>query len=302
MDPPQVEIDEPAAWIEAIERILSAQRRRVLVLGSGDVGKSTFARLILRAARASRRTALLDLDVGQKIVGPPACVTLGIAGRDGEPELAGLAFVGATDPVRGWRGILNGATRLIGQARADLIIANSGGLLAGPGGRLKASKIQVLAPDLLVGIGDDPALEAVLRAHPAVPSLRLAPSVRATRKTDGERRAARRERFQAYFARAEQQIAPMALFFTGDAAAAPQTAFEATDEDTPEIGMLIGLADGLGQDLGLGLVTAIDAEAGTVTYRSPPVSGHVARLRGSGLVLDEGFRERRLPGARARTS
>src|SRR3712207_7920129 len=73
LDPPQVEIDEPAAWIEAIERILSAQRRRVLVLGSGDVGKSTFARLILRAASASRRTALLDLDVGQKIVGPPAC-------------------------------------------------------------------------------------------------------------------------------------------------------------------------------------------------------------------------------------
>src|SRR3954451_21991417 len=66
--------------------------RHALVLGAADVGKSTFCRFLLGHLRArGRRTALLDTDVGQKTVGPPACVTLAGADR------SALFFVGTTD-------------------------------------------------------------------------------------------------------------------------------------------------------------------------------------------------------------
>jgi polynucleotide 5'-hydroxyl-kinase GRC3/NOL9 len=65
--------DVPPDWAAAMERIAAGDVRRVLVLGPGDAGKSTFCRVLLRhAVRNGRGVALLDADPGQKLVGPPA--------------------------------------------------------------------------------------------------------------------------------------------------------------------------------------------------------------------------------------
>jgi polynucleotide 5'-hydroxyl-kinase GRC3/NOL9 len=91
--------DVPADWAAAVRRILDGDIRRVLVLGAKDAGKSSFCRVLLRqAARAGRPAELLDADPGQKLVGPPACVTLA---RGPSPMPAALAFVGTLDPLRG---------------------------------------------------------------------------------------------------------------------------------------------------------------------------------------------------------
>lgn len=192
-------IHRPPQWVDAIARIPAARARRALILGPRDVGKSTFARELLRSCRkAGWEAALLDTDVGQKMVGPPACVTLGHLGCDDQSALSSLAFVGATDPVRGWREMISGATRLMDENEADLVVINTSGLLAGPGRRLKASKIEALEPEVLVGIGNDPDLAVVLGAYPSIPSYSLAPSVHASRKSEGARRSARREAFRVY--------------------------------------------------------------------------------------------------------
>ena len=143
--------------------------------------------------------ALLDTDLGQKTVGPPACVTLGRPGAGGGVELTGLAFAGETDPVRAWRLVADGVERLAPGAGADLVVADSDGLLAGPGRRLKAALIRAFGPDLLLALGEDPALEAVLADHAAVPALKLAGSALSRRKTSGQRRGVRREAFRRYF-------------------------------------------------------------------------------------------------------
>jgi polynucleotide 5'-hydroxyl-kinase GRC3/NOL9 len=142
------------------------------VLGPADAGKSTLCRFLLtEAATAGRSAALLDTDLGQKAVGPPACVTLGRPGEDCL-ELTALAFAGVTDPVRAQARVAAGVERLAAGARAELVVADSDGLLGGPGRRLKAGLIRTLGPDLLVGLGDDPALEAVLASHGDMPTLR----------------------------------------------------------------------------------------------------------------------------------
>jgi polynucleotide 5'-hydroxyl-kinase GRC3/NOL9 len=171
------QIDIPADWAAAIRRVRDDGLRRVLVLGATDSGKSSFCRALLR--QAGQDGAVLDADPAQKLVGPPACVTLG---RGAGPSLAALSFVGTLDPLRGWRRLVGGTARLAAEAAGgDLLVVNTSGLLAGAGQRLKAAKIAAVRPQLLVALGEDPRLDPILADHAAIPALRLGRSPLARR-------------------------------------------------------------------------------------------------------------------------
>jgi len=133
---PHACVNLPADWADAARRIRRDAIGRVLILGPRDVGKSSFARVLLHdAVQEGRRAALMDADVGQKTVGPPAAVTLGYP--DGNAlSLARLAFVGTTNPVQGSRLLIRGLGRLSDEANADLTVVNTSGLLRSPGRRL----------------------------------------------------------------------------------------------------------------------------------------------------------------------
>jgi polynucleotide 5'-hydroxyl-kinase GRC3/NOL9 len=281
------EIDIPADWAAAARRLASGLVRRVLLLGAPDAGKSTLARFLCHeAGAAGQDVALLDADPAQKLIGPPACVTLGRAGRDGDLALAVLSFVAATDPVSAGNRLLSAAGQLADEAGSTLLLANTDGMLTGPGGRLKTALIRSVRPDLLVGIGGDEALSALLARHAGLPRLCLASSSLARRKTRGERRQARRHAFRQHFAGALAWTVP-----AGKLAMA--------GEPPPEIRshLLVGLVDATGRDLALGLATWTDA--GTVTILTTAPRSRVHLLRWSRLVLDDEFRETRYPRTRS---
>ena len=272
-----------ASWADAAGKIISTCRHRVLVIGEVDAGKSTFCHLLLHAAlETGRRAELLDTDLGQKMIGPPACVTLGQADRDAGLVLSGLAFVGTTDPVRGWRGLIDGAARLAPDSRADLLVVNTSGLLAGPGLRLKSEKIQALAPDYMVSIGESPVFDALLGRRPELPGIRLSASVGARRKPKGERRRARREAFRTYFADAQEAILPL-IHISMD------RAMGATAELS--VRRLVGFSDLSGRDLGLGIVTSIGPDAQTITVLTPVSLTAAARIRWGMLRVEQDFSE-----------
>ncbi|HEX2137697.1 MAG TPA: Clp1/GlmU family protein [Microvirga sp.] len=274
--------DAAAAWRSAAAAIVRGGARRVLVLGPRDAGKSTFCRLLILSGHgAGRAMALLDTDVGQKMIGPPACVTLGEPAPDGTLALSALAFVGTSDPVRGWRPLLSAVERLADVPRADLLVVNTGGLLSGPGPRLKAQKAALLAPDIVVAIGRDPGVDAVLGECPDLPLIRLPSSPLARRKAEGERRAARREAFRTYFAGAREQAMSFGSL--------------CVDDGPPPVAaarLLVGLCDASGRDLGLGLLTALEQDAGAFTCLTPVSLQSVSRMRVGALVLDQDFSER----------
>ena len=178
----------PAEWAGAIAAILRGAARRVMVLGPPDAGKSSFCRALLAAD--GRGVRLIDSDVGQKIVGPPAAVT--VADGHAPDVLVDLAFVGATDPVSGFARLIRGMGDLAARASPDPVVVNTSGYLAGPGRRLKREKIAAVGGDLLVAIGQGSALEAVLSDHPSLPAIRLPTPSGARRKSRAARRAARR--------------------------------------------------------------------------------------------------------------
>ncbi len=246
--------------------IATGDARRIVILGPVDAGKSTFARLLRAALPGSAR---LDADPGQGSVGPPACVALA---RGGAPT---LAFVGTTDPIAGWARLVAGVARLAASTRARRVVVNTDGLLAGPGPRVKAEIVEAAGADLLVAIGEGAALDAVLGLHPNLPVLRLASSAQARRKRRGERRSARREGFARYFAGA----AGMEVGVQDPAA-----------PGWPE-GLLLGLLDGRGGTLGLGLLLE-PPSAGCATILARVPGDRIHRIVPGALRLDSAFDDR----------
>src|SRR3954453_16489645 len=77
----ETRIDIPEDWCRLAEDLVRSDWRRVLVVGAVDRGKSTFCRFLAQQlAIAGIGVTLLDTDPGQKMLGPPACVTAGPLG------------------------------------------------------------------------------------------------------------------------------------------------------------------------------------------------------------------------------
>ena len=269
------DLHEPPDWSDVAARITHESVRRVMVVGAADVGKSTFCHFLLRTARAGGRTAaLLDTDVGQKTVGPPACVTVA------EGDSSKLVFVGTTDPVQGWRRVVDGARWLAHEVNSDLVIVNTSGLLAGPGRRLKADKIAAIQADRLIAIGGGSDLEHIISDHPTVPVLCLARSPVARRKTDAARRARRQQAFRSYFVDAAMQVFACGLV-------------PGTLQSQLQAGVLVGLADERATDLGLGII--VEASSPTaLSVLTPVVSGSVHQVTPGFVCVREDFSEVRL--------
>jgi polynucleotide 5'-hydroxyl-kinase GRC3/NOL9 len=225
--------------------------------------------------QAGQHAAVLDADPAQKLVGPPACVTLG---RGAVPVLAALAFVGTLDPLWGWRRLVAGTARLAADAPPeDLLIVNTSGLLAGAGRRLKAAKIAAVGPQVLVALGEDPRLDAILADHARIPALRLGRSLLARRKREGERRAVRRAAFQAWLAPAPAWVLDLqGLWLEG----------EADGPALPLPGHLVSLADAVGRDGALGVVLSGAPDGNGLVLRAPRPEQRVAGLRWGKLRLE----------------
>lgn len=235
------------------------------------MGKSTFSRHLLAAAAVQGGDAILiDADIGQKMVGPPATVTL--ARAEAPDALVDLAFVGTTDPVAGFSRLIDGLVELRVQADTGPLVVNTSGYLHDAGRRLKAAKVAVMEPDLLVAIGEDPDSEATLSDHPSVPHLRLTPAPGVRRKGLGHRRAARREAFRSYV--------DGALLHDLNV---PQSGPVLCE------GLLVGLTDKDGRDLALGVVEELDPSESRARVRSPAPHDAAKGLVAGQMRLDATF-------------
>jgi len=186
----------------------------VLLIGGLDSGKSSLgARILSEGLAAGRTGAFLDADLGQKTVGPPATVCLrhvrSEADLEGDALAApdALAFVGATSPQGHLLPLVTGAARLLARARADgadLVVVDTSGLVSGIYGQLvKFHKVEMLEPDLVIGLrrGEelDPVLGVIKRffatevvalgVHPAVHATSV--EHRAQHREDADRKSTR---------------------------------------------------------------------------------------------------------------
>jgi polynucleotide 5'-hydroxyl-kinase GRC3/NOL9 len=287
-------VNEHQALVEETVRT----KHTVLLVGGLDTGKSTLSRWLLEAALAAGRpSAFIDADVGQKTVGPPATVTLKHlrSPADLEPETLAredaLWFVGSTSPEGHLLQVVTAVAslfRLAKEAGADFVVVDSSGLVSGIYGQiLKYHKVEMLRPDLVVGIqrGEEllPLLGVIQRffATEVVP-LGVHPDVR---PTSVEERAANRERSMARYYSGELhrfRVKPTVFM------PALPPLFDIAQLDH----LLVGLSDGAGGYLGIGYLEHL-ADEGVMRLISPVAAGPKALRLGS-VRLEEGYRAKRV--------
>ena len=272
--------------------------RTVLLIGGLDSGKSTLAKTMLRAAlEAGRTAAFLDGDAGQKSVGPPATVGLKHVRtlEDLEPEpLAkadALGFVGSTSPQGHLLPLVTSLARLHVRAReegADFVVVDTSGLVSGIYGQLvKYHKVELLQPDLVVGLqrGEelDPLLGVIQRffdtevvplgVHPAVAPASV------------EQRAAHREvAMRRYLGEHLQRFRIKPTVFMPTL----PPLFDLAQLDR----LLVGLSDGAGSYTGVGYLEHSPDEG--VLRLISPVADAPKALRLGSVRLEESFRVRRV--------
>ena len=273
-------------------------KHTVVLVGGLDTGKTSLSRNVLTAAvEAGRPAALLDADVGQKTVGPPATVTLKMVRSAADLEPGSLAvademsFVGSTSAQGHLLPVVAGVAGLHRRAKdqgADLVVVDTSGLVSGITGQvLKYHKVELLQPDLVVGLqrGEEllPLLGVIQRFFPTqVVPLGVHPDVV---PTTVDRRADNRERaMRAYFSGELHRFRVKPTVFMP---ALPPLF------DVPKLHrMLVGLSNGAGAYTGLGYLEYTDDE-GVLRLISPVAAGPKALRLGS-VRLDENLRAKRV--------
>ena len=79
-----MDISAPKEWFALLD-VLTEEKGMTIVLGETDTGKTTLANfLIFNLCQRGSRVALVDADIGQSTLGPPA--TIGLAEFKSDPD------------------------------------------------------------------------------------------------------------------------------------------------------------------------------------------------------------------------
>jgi len=270
----------------------------VLFIGGLDAGKSTLARATAaHALRLGRTVAYLDADVAQKTVGPPATVGLKHVREPDDLTFERLAyadalgFVGSTSPQDHLLPMVGALSRLRDRANeegSDLVVVDTSGMVSGIWGQLvKYYKVDLLEPDLVVGLQRGEELEPILGVIERffgtdVVSLPVHPGVVST---SVEERMAQRERAMARYFEAELQrfrVKPTVFMPT------LPPLFDLAQLDR----LLVGLSDGHGGFTGLGYLEYVPQDAGLRLIS--PVAEPPKALRLGSVRLEDTFRAKRV--------
>ncbi len=264
---------------------LARRRGVVMLVGGPDTGKSTLARDLLAAVVAAGKTgAYVDADVDQTTVGPPTCVGLKMVREQRDLSELGVAdalhFVGDITPEGVVLQQVVGTAALVDVARdaADLVVIDTTGSISGVGGQtLKYHKMELCRPDVVIGLQRGAELEplvGMLRRFFTV-DVETAVVDPEVRPMDPEvRRAHRAKAFAEAFAEPLQRWRVRSTVF------AP-TLPEGLDLARLH-GVLVGLQDGTGACLGLGVLEHDDGALRVVTNQGDGMRG----LRLGSLRLD----------------
>ena len=247
----------------------------MLVIGAAEAGKTTFTAWLANELRAQGRdVAIVDADVGQSEIGPPATVGLGAVraplARSGDAEMVAFEFVGVTSPGRRPWQIADATGRLVTVARTrfERIVVDTSGFIAGGfAAAVKQRKIAATDPDVVVAIQAGDECEHILRGlgARARPRIVRLPAVHGARpRSAADRRRHREAALARYFAGAH------AVALDATRVALRSVAGEPVAIETLVPGTLVGVRGAGGETIALGTIERAEHHTVTLTTHASP--------------------------------
>ncbi len=250
-----------------------------LVLGSADTGKTALVAAIAKHAASSQPVVIVDADIGQSHIGPPA--TVGWAIVDGpqadfsQLAIGGISFVGDIAPTGHLLQLTAAIIQCVQQSSkvTKLIIIDTPGFIYGPAAWALWWTVQrILQPELILAVERDDEMSDILGGLPGYGGLRPDEQYRSSKfelikcppqlpaKSPHERRNYRQNQFNKYFRHS-------CLYNIKLSDVAVQTTRNSSSKNL--VNRLIALSDGKGKDLSIGLITNWQRDNDIVEVRSP---------------------------------
>ena len=196
-------------WVAVVDDLLRRGCSGFMVLGPVDSGKSSLTALIAnRALLRGKRVAVIDADIGQADVGPPAFVSAAFVERRilwlRELKPWKMRFVGYITPQRGERRIAAAVAELSGLLRmngADVVVVDTDGWVQGVNSiEYKVEAVRYAHLDAAIVVGDETLarmVEAPLRGLSCGVHLLPTPGVKRVRNRE-DRRGLRMVRYRDF--------------------------------------------------------------------------------------------------------
>ena len=275
-----MEISAPEEWFGLLDPLEEGKGIAIL-LGATDTGKSTLAKfLISHLCKRGLKVGLVDADIGQSFLGPPATIGLAVFISNPDWELVlsppEIFFVGSTTPEGHFPVHLKGVKRMVDKVSSygpEVVLIDTTGFVSGEAGReLKRRKIDLVSPRFILALQKDDEIEPILepyKENPHYKIYRLPLSEQVRAKSVEERRTNRTNKFRNYFKYAAvQELAIEKVRIEGEVLD-PSGAPLPLDWALRMNGLLIGLKDGNDETRALGLTKNYFEEKKSVRLSTP---------------------------------
>jgi polynucleotide 5'-hydroxyl-kinase GRC3/NOL9 len=175
---------------------IASSHERIMVVGRVDTGKSTLVRNMADHMDAY----VLDADIGQNDIGPPAVVSLGVR-AEGNYRMIDGYFCGSVTPSGHFMPMIAGVSRMLPQQGGRTVLINTTGLATGDIGRtFKTEKINAVKPDLIIGLETGNELKYLdAFAHGGATVIKFKPHPQVTSRSRSERERLRTAMFMKHF-------------------------------------------------------------------------------------------------------
>ncbi|MEM2137025.1 MAG: Clp1/GlmU family protein [Candidatus Methanomethylicia archaeon] len=210
----------PMDWHRLLSEIIKF-KGKIMVLGGVDTGKNTLVTFLSnKLFDLGFSVGILDADVGQNEIGPPATMALGIV-RDAlssldQVELFDCVFIGSTSPSYVSFRVFKGLERLINASnklKLDYLIINTTGWVSNGGVKFKVEKIGLIKPDIIIGIQREDELEPILNCVDNVYNVfRVSPSQMVRVRDRFDRKMIRQMNYLKWFNNATNNRVPLNIF------------------------------------------------------------------------------------------
>ena len=275
-----MEISAPKEWF-GLSDVLEEGKGIAILLGAADTGKSTLAKfLISHLCQRGLKVGLVDTDIGQSSLGPPATISLALFKSHPDWDIIlstpEIFFVGSTTPEGHFPIHLKGVKRMVNKVVSygpEVILVDTTGFVSGEAGReLKRRKIDLVSPRFILALQKNEEIEPILeqyKENTLCKIYRVPLSEQVRSRSMEERRSNRTNKFRDYFKSSViHELAMEEVQIEGEVID-PNGALLPMDWSLRINGLLIGLKDGNDDTLALGLIRNYVEEKKVVRISTP---------------------------------